>query len=163
MILQILQRTPLWVFAVFVVLLAAGIVQSRDRRMSRPRVAILPFVLICLSLFGVWSAFGESTAAFAAWLAAVGAALLLNRRLKWPAGVIYDASGRSFSVRGSWVPLALMMGIFFARYAVAVTLAMHPELRASTLTEAVAGFGYGLMSGAFPARARRILQSAASR
>ena len=163
MLLQILQRTPPWVFAVFIVLLAAGIVQSRDRQMSRARVAILPFFLICLSLFGVWSAFGESAAAFVAWLTAVGAALLVNRRPKWPGGVTYEPSARSFSVPGSWVPLALMMGIFFARYAVAVTLAMHPELRASTLTAGAAGFGYGLMSGAFPARARRILQSAASR
>ena len=37
MLLQILQRTPPWVFAVFIVLLAAGIVQSRDRQMNRAR------------------------------------------------------------------------------------------------------------------------------
>ena len=49
MLLQILQRTLQWVFAVFIVLLAAGIVQSRDRQMSRARAVSTCRAVGCLS------------------------------------------------------------------------------------------------------------------
>ena len=89
--------------------------------------------------------------------AAVLAALLLNRAAKWPRKVSYAADTRSFLVEGSWAPLAVMMIIFFTRYAIAVTLAMHPELAATLWLPVAVSFAYGLMSGAFLARAVRIL------
>jgi len=53
----------------------------------------------------------------------------------------------------------MMMTIFFARYAVTVTLAMNPGLAASPWLATGVGCAYGLMSGAFLARALRILAS----
>jgi hypothetical protein len=55
-----------------------------------------------------------------------------------------------------------MMGIFFARYAVAVALAMRPALATSVTLVAAASFAYGLMSGSFLARALQILGCAAA-
>lgn len=123
MILQILQRTPSWVFALFAVLLA----------------------------------FGAEPLAYAGWLAGVGAATLVNRRLCWPKHVSYAAETGLFRVQGSWPPLALMMAIFFTRYAVAVVTAMKPGLAASPVFAATVGIAYGALSGAFLARALRIL------
>lgn len=157
MLLQILQRTPPWVFVLFVVLVAFGIVQSRTRQVSLARVAILPLVLIGLSLSGLWGSFGANLLAFAAWGAAVAAALLINRALRWPRRVSYSPATRSFLVEGSWLPLAVMMAIFFARYAVAVALAMRPALAATSWLPVAVSAAYGLMSGAFFARAMRIL------
>lgn len=160
MLLQILQRTPPWVFALFVVLVVFGILQSRTRQISLARVAILPMVLIGLSLSGLWGTFGANGIAgfaVAAWLAALAAAVLLNRFMNWPRRVAYTAATRSFLVEGSWLPLGVMMTIFFTRYAVTVTLAMQPWLADSPWLAAGVGFAYGLMSGAFLARALRIL------
>jgi len=157
MLLQILQRTPPWVFALFALLVTFGVLQSRTRRVSLARVTILPLVLIGLSLSGLWGTFGGSAFAIAAWVAAVLAALLLNRVANWPRKVSYAPETRSFLVEGSWAPLAVMMVIFFARYATAVTLAMHPELAATLWLPVAVSFAYGLMSGAFLARAVRIL------
>ena len=120
-------------------------------------MTILPLVLIGLSLSGLWSTFGGNAFAIAAWVAAVLAALLLNRVAKWPRKVSYAPETRSFLVEGSWAPLAVMMIIFFARYTVAVTLAMQPELAATLWLPVAVSFAYGLMSGAFLARAVRIL------
>jgi hypothetical protein len=157
MLLQILQRTPPWVFVLFAVLLFFGLVQTRARRITLARVTVLPLVLIGLSLSGIAGTFGANPYAFAAWTAAVVAALLLNRAIRWPRQVSYAADTRTFHVAGSWAPLAVMMVIFFTRYAVAVTLAMQPALAATLWLPVAVSFAYGLMSGAFLARAVRIL------
>lgn len=157
MTLQILQRTPPWVFALFAVLLVFGVLQSRPRAMGRTRVALMPAIFLPLSLWGVWNAFGPEPLAFGAWLAAVGTTVLLNRYFRVPRQVSYAPDTRLFRVAGSWLPLAMMMAIFFTRYAIAVVTAMQPALKGAPGFMATAGFAYGLMSGAFLARALRIL------
>ena len=57
---------------------------------------------------------------------------------------------------GSAVPLALMMGIFFTKYAVGVLLAMHPELRHQMGFALGISALYGGFSGIFAARALRL-------
>jgi hypothetical protein len=162
MILQILQRTPPWVFALFAVLLVLGVLQSRPRAIGRTRVAMMPAIFLPLSLWGVWNAFGPEPLAFGAWLAAVGTAVLLNRYFRVPRQVSYAPDTRLFRVAGSWVPLAMMMAIFFTRYAIAVATAMQPALKTMPSFAAAVGFAYGLMSGSFLARALRIAGAASA-
>ncbi|MFY9316776.1 MAG: DUF6622 family protein [Burkholderiales bacterium] len=157
MFLQILERTPPWVFGLFAVLVVLGLMQRRTRELGRLRVSLLPAVFLPLSLFAVGSAFGAAPLAYMGWLAGVAAAVLANRRARWPRQVAYVADTVMFRVAGSWVPLALMMAIFFTRYAVAVTTAIQPALKASLAFAAAVGFAYGALSGAFLARALRIL------
>jgi hypothetical protein len=160
MILQILSRTPLWVFALFALLVALGLQQSRPREIGRTRVAVLPAIFLPLSLLGVWNAFGAEALAFAGWLAGVGAALLANRYAGLPRKVSYAGETRRFRLEGSWVPLGMMMAIFFLRYAIAVSIAMRPALTAAPAFIAAVGFAYGLISGSFLARALRTLAAA---
>ncbi len=163
MLLEILKRTPSWVFLLFAVLVFYGVMQSRTRQISLARVAILPLVLTGLSLSGLWSALGSGSfldVAVVAWIAAVAVALLLNELAQWPRKVTYASATRTFRVEGSWIPLAAMMLIFFTRYGVNVALAIRPALAESPWLAAGAGAAYGLMSGAFMARALRILKAA---
>lgn len=156
MLLQILSSTPGWAFGLFVVLLAVGLRQMRSYRASLVRVAILPVAMKTLAVFGVIMAFGTSSTALAAWaLAALVAAFAVLQR-PLPATTRYDAATRSFAVTGSLVPLALLMGIFFTRYAVAVQLAMHPALAHDADFALVVGAIYGAFSGAFAARGIRL-------
>jgi hypothetical protein len=160
MILQILQRTPPWVFGLFVLLVVLGVMQGRTRELGKSRVALLPAVFLPLSLWGVWSAFGAEPLAFGGWLAGIGAALLLNRWARLPRNVTFAEGSGRFRVEGSWAPLGLMMAIFFTRYAIAVATAMQPGLKTVPAFLAAVGFAYGLMSGSFLARALRILKTA---
>jgi hypothetical protein len=162
MILQILQRTPPWVFALFLALLFLGAMQVRPRDISRARVALMPAIFLPLSLWGIWAAFGPEAVAFAAWLAGVGAAVLFNHYGRLPRQVSYTPETGLFHVPGSWVPLAMMMAIFFARYAISVAMAMQPELKSMQVFAAGVGAAYGLMSGSFLARALHILGAAAA-
>ena len=51
MLLEILKRTPPWVFVLFAALVFFGVMQSRTRQIALVRVTILPVVLIGLSLW----------------------------------------------------------------------------------------------------------------
>lgn len=156
MLMHIIAATPTWVFGLFVVLLALGLRQLRTYRASLLRIAILPVAMKSLAVYGVISAFGASGMALVAWCVAAAVATfgVLSRPL--PATTRYDAATRSFEVTGSAVPLALMMGIFFTKYAVAVQLAMHPALAHQADFTLAVGSLYGAFSGIFAARGIRL-------
>jgi len=150
---QILRGTPLWVYPLFLGLVVLGYLQSKPRHIAPAMLAVLPVALGAFSLSRVLAAFGPAPAVLAAWAAGTAAALLLNRGLRQPAGARWSAATGRFLVPGSWVPLALMMAMFFARYALAVSQAMTPALVRSAGFESAASFGLGLLSGVFLARA----------
>jgi hypothetical protein len=72
------------------------------------------------------------------------------------AGTTYDAASRSFNVPGSWMPLALILGIFLTKYIVGVELAMQPALAEDGQYSLIVGGLYGLFSGTFAGRAARL-------
>ena len=160
MLLQILAHTPAWVFALFALLLWMGITQLFPRRASLARITVMPVVMTALAVYGVVSAFADTPWALAAWATMallVGAATLLLA----PASTAqnqphYNPQTRSFSLPGSGVPLALMMGIFTTKYAVGVALSLHPALEHDTLVALGISTLYGVFSGSFIARARRL-------
>ncbi len=156
MLTQILRGTPVWVYPLFLGLVVLGYLQSRPREVAPARLAILPVVLGAFSLSRVLGTFGPEPLALAAWAGGTAAALLLNRVWQQPAGARWTAASGTFHVPGSWVPLALMMAVFFARYAVAVSLAMAPVLAHSGGFAIATSFAFGLLSGIFLARALRV-------
>ena len=83
--------------------------------------------------------------------------LVLGRALKRRAGARWDEAAHAFQIPGSWVPLALMMTMFFARYAIAVSLAMLSALAHAPAFSILASLAYGLLSGMFLERSLGIL------
>lgn len=163
MLLEIIKRTPLWVFALFAVLLAYGLVQARTRQLGRGRVVLLPVIMMFLSLYGVGSAFGFNPLPFLFWGAGVLLSVAAGSRIRPRWHAMHEATTDSFVVPGSWIPLTLMMTIFLARYVITVALAIDPALAGSILLGAGASLMYGTMSGIFLSRALHILGSAARR
>ena len=160
MFTAIVQHTPFWVWIVLVSLIALGVRQSFDRRLRLGRVTTLPIVFIALSLAAVVTAFGAHASALLAWAVGVLAAAGLAQQRGAPAAARWRAAERAFDVPGSWVPLALMLGIFGMRFAVAVLLALQPGLRGDAGFAALAGVGYGGFSGLFLGRAMALWQLA---
>jgi len=150
---NILRGTPLWVLPLFLGLLALGYLQSRPRDLQPIRVAILPLALGAYSLARVLADFGPAPAHLAAWTAGGAAAILLNLALKQPAGARWSDANGTYHVPGSWLPLALMLAMFFARYALAAGLAMRPALILAPGFAAGVCFALGLLGGMFLARA----------
>jgi hypothetical protein len=160
MILEILRRTPIWVWPLFLLLLYLGYAQTRTREVGKARLAVLPVLMPCLSIFGMLSVFGANAVALGCWLAALLATVTLMRAVGAPRGVTPSPDAGSFIVPGSWWPLALIMAIFFTRYAVAVALAMNPTLPHLALFTVFVSVTYGLPSGFFVGRALNIWRSA---
>ena len=160
MLIEILKRTPSWVFVLFFVLLAFGYYQSKDRVVNRNKVTILPAVMVVLSFYGVLSAFGSTPFALSSWLAGVAITVYLGLKFANSSGVSFATETRSFSVPGSWLPLALMMAIFFTKYAVGVILARKFPIAGELAFIGSISLIYGLLSGVFLARAVAILRTA---
>jgi uncharacterized membrane protein YeiH len=156
MLLQILANTPKWVFALFAALLWLGLNQLLTRRLGLSRITLLAVGMAAFSFYGTVSAFSAVPTALFAWMTGAVAVLLILFNRPVAAGTAYDAASRRFTVPGSAVPLALMMGIFFTKYAVGVALGMHLA-QASDMSFALPVSAlYGAFSGVFAARAARL-------
>lgn len=156
MLTQVFLHTPKWVYILFATLLWLGARQLLASSVSLGRVTLVPIVMTGLSIYGVTSAFGDSSLSVPAWAAAAGAALTLVLKRGLPAGTRYDEATRRFHVAGSAVPLLLMMGIFFTKCVVGATLAMHPEIRHDATFALAIALLYGVFSGVFAGRAVRL-------
>jgi hypothetical protein len=156
MILSILQHTPIWLFALFGLLVALGLRQTAPSRIHVARLVALPVAMSFLSLYGLLQSFAFQWLPIAAW-AVVFASVIAIARSRGPrTDVQYSIESRSFSVPGSWLPLTLMMTIFLINYATSVLLAIDPSVAQSIALVASIGAVCGLSSGSFAARALRI-------
>lgn len=158
MIIQIVANTPVWVWGLLVALLALGFSQARSRTIGWTRIVLPPLGLGAFSLWGTFSAFGGSAAVLGTWFAAAVVLTLMVTRLNAPQGSRYDAASRRFTLPGSWVPMALIMGIFLTKYAVGATLAMHPDIRSDANFSLAVASLYGVFSGIFAGRTARLLR-----
>ncbi|NRR32078.1 hypothetical protein HSX11_18035 [Oxalobacteraceae bacterium] len=140
-------------------LIYRGVVASQDREMTLRQIAIIPAVMLALSLQDIAAKFGLGGLSVATWLAGatIGAALtwLVSGKSRATPG---SAPGTVIQA-GSWTPLALMMAIFFTKYTVAVALSLHPELARSVAFSAGVCALFGIFNGIFFGRMLRPLNA----
>lgn len=145
---------PVWPFAILAVLVALGHRQSRDRVVRPGTLAAVAVVMFALSLFGVTATFGARLLPVLAWAAGFAASLLLGTRVLAPRGLV--AAGDAVRVPGSWVPMGLMLGIFSAKFALGFAAGMHAAALHEGWFIALMSALFGLLSGAFAARAAAV-------
>ena len=155
--LALLSRTPPWVWLILAALVALGLSQAADHRVSVRRLLLQPLLLGALSVQSALAAFGAHPGVVAGWLSGLAAGVLLNRWLGLPHRVRWLAHGQ-FEIGGSWTPLLLLMLIFWLRYAIAAALAVQPVLAGQPAFMWLGCAAYGLAGGLFGARAWRVLQ-----
>jgi hypothetical protein len=157
LLLTALTHTPPWVFVVFGGLLLLGYQQSRDRTITRGTLLLLPAAMLCLSLYGVASSFGFAILPLFSWAFGVALIYFLGTRLLKPSA--QPSPSGSFQVSGSWWPLAVMMGIFFVKYATSYALARNLPITLEPWFVDTISLAFGLLSGIFLVRAVAIWQS----
>jgi hypothetical protein len=166
MIGPVLRGTPVWVWGLLAGLVWLGASQLRDRSASLARVSVMPVAMIALSIWGMTSAFGSSPLfgyVMLMWMLAGAVVFAIVGTMRAPKGTQYDAAARTFFLPGSWVPMALIAGIFVTRYIVNVDVAIQPAVaREGSYTLAVAAL-YGMFSGIFLGRAARLWRMASER
>lgn len=148
---QMLTHTPAYVWAIFGLLAWRGLAEARDREVAPRRLFVIPLVMLALALYDVLVKFGGAGLAVAAWaLGCAGAALAAYRFA--PARIAAGSTPGRVLVRGSIVPLCLMLALFVARYAAAATLALRPALAQQPAFMMAACAGFGLFNGVFLGR-----------
>ena len=153
MLINILQHTPVWVWALLTALVALGLMQTRTRHVTLGRAALLPVAMVTLSMAGVTSRFGAHALPLLAWAAGAALAVATAHWLSLWRGISWSAGTSRFQVPGSWLPLALILVLFVLKYTVSVNLVMHPDLLKNAVFPWAASLAYGFFSGLFLARA----------
>lgn len=156
---QLVTHTPLYVWAILAFLVYRGMAALRDRDVEPGKLCIIPLVMLALSLQDIAAKFSLAGLAPLAWAIAAGATMLLA----WRFGGTRVAAGSSpgsVRVRGSWVPLAMMMAVFFTKYAASVALAIRPQAAQDALFTVVVCALFGLFNGYFLGRLARDLKDA---
>jgi uncharacterized membrane protein len=154
MLLPVLRATPGWVWVLLAGLVVLGLVQARDRQASLSRIAITPVAMLLFSAWGTTAAFARSPLfAEVVVLWVLGAAVVTALLAAGRSTARYDAASRRFAIDGSWLPLALFLGVFIVRYVTNVRLAMAPDLALDRGFALPVAALYGALSGTFLGRA----------
>ncbi|WP_151632251.1 DUF6622 family protein [Noviherbaspirillum aerium] len=157
MLQQMLINTPVWVWALLAFLIVRGVMSGIGRETGIRKLFIMPLAMLALSIHGMAASFGADPFAAPAWLAATVAGTALAWALFSLDSVsVYPERGTVFQ-QGSWMPLMLMLAIFFVKYAVNVILHVAPQARQDGGFVIAVCVLYGLFNGIFIGRLLRIL------
>jgi len=152
--IDILTHTPVYVWAILAFLVWRGLAEMRDRELAPQRLFILPLVMLALSFQDIATRFGAGAMVLVAWSAGCALAGLLTWRVASSRITAARQAGR-VRVRGSRLPLVLMMAIFAVKYATGVALAIQPQLAQQAALMLTIGGLYGLFNGVFLGRLAR--------
>jgi hypothetical protein len=154
MVQQILGHTPLWVWAVLILLIARGLSAARPREGALGTFFILPLVMLVFGAQSVFGRFGSELLPWGAWLAG----FLFGASLGWmsvPRTAVALAH-KGIRLSGSYWPLALILGVFCVRYVGEVLRAMYPDMMQLPGGVVAMCLPSGLVSGLFVGRMLRI-------
>ena len=147
-IITAVVHTPIWVWALYALLLFLGFQRTRDGSLPLWRVLILPLVVTVLAL---WSAVGAGLGALPA--------VLLGLVIGGTAGWLFERDGASrrlpnnrLWLRGEWWSFAQLVLILILRYAINVVAAMNPGLNADPIWHFGTLFLAAMLSAAFLGR-----------
>lgn len=142
---EIVARTPAWVFVLLVAVMIFGLKQTRDRSVSRAAMLSLPAVMATYSLADQVISLGLSLNTLGYWLAGAASMWLLVRARLSSTCVIYDHSTKNYSVSGSWIPLLIISCIFSAKYTFGAVTELRPDV-AQSVTFIIT---FSVINGAF--------------
>lgn len=145
------SHIPVWVFAILLGLIAIGLRQTRTRVVKPAVLVSVATGLLVYSARGVTSAFGVQPAALLAW--ATGLALALGLLMRWVAPQGLVRQGQAVQVPGSWLPMALLLSIFLAKFALGMANGLGASFVQATWFVVLSSAVFGLLSGSFAARA----------
>jgi hypothetical protein len=148
MLQQILTRTPLYVWAILAGLIYRGYLASKDREVVFWKLFIIPAIMPLLTVPDLTLKFGHAGQSVAIWAGAAALVTLLTWQFS-RARVSPAAQAGNVLVRGTWLPLVAMLGIFFTKYAVNVMLAINPQARGDVLFAAACCALFGVFNGVF--------------
>ena len=159
--MQALQHIPLWVFGLFIGLVALGWLQTRTRQVHKLQLlgaTVSLTVVTLISVVQLWWPTPWLGMALISWaLSGLFVSWALSQSAA-PAGASFNPATQRFTLPGSWLPLALFMAIFACKFVVGTLNAIAPETMRSFQAAIGISALYGLLSGIVIARVWRFLK-----
>ncbi|MGR3888798.1 DUF6622 family protein [Pseudomonas sp. 1152_12] len=150
--LDILQGTPLWVYAVYLWICYYGIKACLVGRENRRSLMILPVVLVVWSLMSL----APSILSSGAWVCGALVGSLLGMLLFNADGARLDANGETLVLPGTWKPLLISQLFFVVKYYFGYQQAVHPLFLSTPQMLVAVGGVSGFTVGLFCGRAVRL-------
>ncbi len=148
MSLEILHRTPLWVWALFALLLYRGIRALRPRQLSVSRTFLLPVLFLVWVLVSIHGEVTDLRAAYEAFTASMVTSVVLGWMLWSRAGrATYHPQTRMIERPGSPITLVLLVLAFASKFVLMTMLARDHGLAADAAFSAAFGGVSGLIAG----------------
>lgn len=151
-VIEVVARTPYWVWALFAFLLFIGIRGLKPTTASFARLAILPVVFLAWGLSGFATTYGLRPVGITVWIAALavgaGIGLLVARSIE----IHSDKERGLISLPGTAVNLVLILIIFATKYTLGALAGMRPEITGELLYMATDVGVSGLLTGMFAGR-----------
>lgn len=147
--LTILENTPAWVYALFAVLFALGLVSLRTRTVQVWRLLVAPAVFIVWGVYGLLLRFDGAALLPLYWAGAAAAASALAWYGTNLDSMEPDPAHGRVRMEGSLFPMARNMVLFFAKYAlgIAIGFAILDRQVLYALDVAVSGVSVGYFAG----------------
>lgn len=155
-----LAHIPVWVFAVLALLVVLGWRHRRVRWVDPRMIGAVALVLPVYSVSGVVSAFGGHAGELSAWAAGLVLAAVAASRARALRDLPWDPATRRVHVPGSWLPMAVMLGIFSLKFVLGAATAQGTPVPAGSLTALAIAAGLGTFSGVFAGRAWAVHRAA---
>ena len=150
--LDILQGTPLWVYAVYLWICYYGIKACLGGRENRRSLMIVPVVLVVWSLMSLTPSILSSSAwGGGAVLGSLVGMLLFNAE-----GARLEGNGETLVLPGTWKTLLISQLFFAVKYYFGYQQAVHPLLLSTSEMLVAVGGVSGFTVGLFCGRAVRL-------
>ena len=135
---HMLDKTPVWVWILLVLIIKHGIQAFKDHQISLTRLAISPLLFTLFSLYTVHEAFQPSLLVHGTWVVSwiAGMAIALAVHSKTPPRLA-DRDKKIFLMSGTPLVLILSLLIFGSRFALLNASVFDPALMKETPFELV--------------------------
>lgn len=149
---ELLLQTPTWVYLLFVALLIIGFSQTATRRQPLLIPFLLPVAMSVYSLIDTILHFSAGGRGIALAVVAATCAWGFMRKYLSPKGVSYLPEVKRFEIKGSYLPLTVILCIFSVKYIHGALSALYPPITERIFFTTVFATFNGLFFGFFLSR-----------
>ena len=153
--IDILRGTPLWVYAVFLILTYYGVIACFRNHVSKRSLQITPVIFVTLSLASLNLSQGV-VIPLSAYVLGLWAGWLLALRFYSYANV--KCVGETLELGGTVKVLMVYWGFFAWRYYLGYQAAVYPEMANELPMTAWSALGAGLINGLIIGRSLKLLR-----
>lgn len=124
--LQIITKTPLFVWPLLAVLLLGGLKASKSSEVPIRMLLLIPSIFLGWSLFSFFGKYGTNLLAILFWLLCFAMGFFIGFLHMQKLKLRFDRKKKEVEMPGSWIPLMLSMSIFISKFLIGMISSMIP-------------------------------------